>query len=173
MTGHEIVNAAEVYIGQPIEADMALIAINEAIRVIADMGLAYGTITLDGVEAKKWQHLPDDYTHVLRVYDVNGDIYDNWEEVGGAIRLGDNGDYTIHARRIPTRITSLSQEPEINEGFHNSLVRFVRDFVMQAMSDDFRSKTHNFDAFKEEALKTYGYLSRHKRPNKIKVIRHA
>lgn len=172
MTGHEIVNAAEVYIGQPIEADMALIAINEAIRVIADMGLVYGTISLENIEANQWQHLPDDYTHVLRVYDADGGIYDDWEEIGGAIRFSDSGDYAIHARRIPTRITSLSQEPEINEGFHNSLVRFVRDFAMQAMSDDFRSKSHNFDAFKEEALKTYGYLSRRRRPRKIKVIRH-
>ena len=117
MTGHEIVNEAEVYVGYPIESDMALVAINEAMRVIADLGLVYDTISLDSVCAREWKALPSNFTHVLRVYDINGDIYDDWEEIGGKIRFGDSGSYSVQFRKLPKRMADLLETPDINEGF--------------------------------------------------------
>ncbi len=173
MTGHEIVNEAEVYVGYPIESDMALVAINEAMRVIADLGLVYDTISLDSVCAREWKALPSNFTHVLRVYDINGDIYDDWEEIGGKIRFGDSGSYSVQFRKLPKRMADLLETPDINEGFLNSIVRFVREFAMQAKAEDFRYKNHDFTAFKEEVMKTHGYLTRRRRPKQVKVIRHA
>lgn len=173
MTGHEIVKAAEVYIGKSIELDVALTAINEAIRKIADMGLVYDTVNINVTQADQWVKLPNDLTNVLRVYNMNGRPYDGWEVMGGKIKFSDCGSYTVHLRRIPARLTDLSEEPDINEGYHNSIVRYVREFAMKTMSSDFAYKTPNFDGFEIEVLKTYSYLNKRRQPRQVKVIRHA
>lgn len=173
MTGREIVNAAEVYVGKSIETNMALIAINEAMRVIADMGLVYGTISLNGAKSGEWKKLPNNLTHVLRVYDNEGNTFEGWEEIGGAIRVFSDGDFTIQARKIPNKMIDLGETPDINDGFHTSIVRFVREFALQAKAEDPAYKFHNFDAFKEEVMKTNRYLNRRRNPKQIRVIRHA
>ena len=172
MTGREIRNAAEVYVGESIENDMALIAINEALTVIGDMGLIYGTVTIQAESGQEY-YMPADFTNIRTVYDSDNQPYSGWSQLGDAIRFEDAGEYKVYSRRTPSRLTSIDEIPDVSDSYHNSIVRFLRLFAIQAGSDEIRDKRHRFDSFEEDVSKIHSGLNRVRQPRQVKVIRHA
>jgi len=85
MTGSEIRQAVEMYVGKSIDADIMLVAINEATRKVGEMGLLYGELMISDTEAGKDYYLPNDLLHVFTVHDENGENYDNWNVIGDRI----------------------------------------------------------------------------------------
>ena len=95
MTGSEIRHAVETYVGKSIDADIMLVAINEAIRKIGDMGLLYGEITVSDAETGKAYYLPNDLLHVFAVFDQQGQAYEGWRVTGDQITFEIRNLYNI------------------------------------------------------------------------------
>lgn len=171
MTGSEIRQAVEMYVGRPIDADIMLVSINEAIRKIGELGLLYGEITVSDAEAGKNYYLPNDLLHVFSVYNQDGNSYEDWAVVGDQIKFGDAGTYTISARKIGKKMVSLTEEVGINEAYHSAIVDYIRRFVMEAKSEDLNYKTMRFDRFEADVTNTFRFLRRKRQPRTIKVVR--
>ena len=171
MTGREIRNAAEIYVGHELEDDIVLTAINEAVTLIGDFGFVHGTITIES-ESNEEHYLPSDITNVITVFRGNQE-YEGWRVIGDSIFFGEEGTYTIRARRIPSRLANLDEELDTNVAYHNAVLRYVRAFALQASSDDPGDKRHRFDSFEETVVSIHNRLNRSRQPKTVKVIRHA
>lgn len=171
MTGSEIRHAVETYVGKSVDADIMLVAINEAIRKIGDMGLLYGEITVSEAEAGKAYYLPNDLLHVFAVFDQQGQAYEGWRVTGDQITFENPGTYTISARKLGKKMVSLSEEVDIHEAYHSAIVDYVRRFVMEAKSGDLNHKTMRFDRFEADVINTFRFLRRQRQPRVIKVVR--
>lgn len=169
MTGNEIRNAAEVYLGKNISNDSALIGINEALNKIGEMGLLYGKIRVNAQAGESYS-LPKDALHVFSVSDLNGVNYENWSLVGEEIRFADSGEYIISARKLSKKLENLSEEPDIHRVFHQSLVEYLREFASQSFAE-FGEKNPDFTMFETSANKAFSFLRRQRQPRQIKVVR--
>lgn len=170
MTGLEIRNAAEVYTGKPIPDDVALLAINEALAKLGDMGLLYGEITVEA-KAGEVYYLPADLLHIFVIYDLMGQPYENYHLAGDRIVFRDSGTYTIVARKLAKPLEKLNAIPDVNEAYHNVLVSYLRAFVMQMYSENPADKNMRFDRFEYDAAQVFKMLRRRRMPKEIKVVR--
>ncbi len=173
MTGAEIRRATEIYVGKSIEADMALIGINEAMQKIGDMGLLYGEVTISDAKAGKSYLLPKNFIHVFYITDKEGAPYSGYTLMGNKIIFKDEGSYVVYARRLAERLESLDEEPEIHQAYHSSLVEYLRRFVLEATSKEPQNKIGYYESFERNVLGVYQMLSRRRVPKQIEVIRHA
>ena len=172
MNGLEITNAAEAYTGSAIKEDVALVAINEALSRLGDMGFIYGQVTLANVEANKWYRMPSDLTNIISVIDENGDVYDDWWDRFDMIRFKDAGDKVIQARKLPDRMISLDETPDCPAAYHNVIVTYLRHFILNSADEQYAGRMR-FDKFEQDATHIFNQLRRKRQPRQMKVIRHA
>lgn len=171
MTGAEIRRSAELYSGKPIEVDMALTGINQAMRKIGDMGLLYGEITIEGVQAGETYLLPKDLIHLFSIVDSGGKQYNNYALMGDKIVFGDSGNYVIHARKLSKKLESLEDEPDVHEAYHGSLVEYLQRYVLEATSSDAADKVGNYTNFEKTVATVFQMLRRRRVPKQMEVIR--
>lgn len=169
MTGNEIRNAAETYVGKPISNDLALIGINEALSKIGEMGLLYGKIRINAQAGERYT-LPEDALHVFSVQDPNGIGYEGWSLIGEEIRFSDGGEYIISARKLPKRMENLSDEPDIHRVFHQAIVDYLREFAVQSFAS-FEDKSPNFEIFETSVSRAFSFMRRQRQPRQIRVVR--
>jgi len=177
MTGSEILSYCETRLGRSLDSDLALEAINESLREIADAGLLYATatVTVDNIDNKF--EMPGDYTYIEQVIkqdDGEEYIYEDYTFRGGQIEFENEGEYEVIARKMPENIENISDSlVEIHPLFYNAIKYYVLAWFKE--NDQFGSKGSQvlYERFNKRIIKASKTLLRSE-PNKSwRVIRNA
>lgn len=171
MTGEKLRTEAIRYNGFNITEDDAIAYLNESLRRLGDMGLVYGQIDVSA-QAGVGYALPPDLLHVVRVETQGSRLpYDGFRMVADEILFNRNGDFTIYARRMPSPMEFIDEEPDVPVLFHNALLLFLRG--MTKLQDDETSQDGHMlvQQFEEEAAKAFRSLQRKSSPRQVRVIR--
>ncbi len=152
-----------------------MMAINEAMFEIGDLGLLYDTISVEVDDTSQWYSLPDDYTFVEKIIYHEGSkeyLYHNFTWRSGSISFRDEGEFTIVARKMPGEIEVMGEPlTEVHQLYHNAIKFYALAWMKE--NDDFEDETaymlyEKFERGVSQAAKT---LMRSKVPSKVKVIR--
>lgn len=174
MTGIEIKARAEAYIGETIDDVDVLKALNEAIDEIGDLGQVYeqATSVLPFV-AGTWYNLPARLTSLVEVTDETGQPYHGWRTRDNLICFDESGIYTIHYRRLPDHMATLTESPKLHPTYHNCLVTYLKGWAKLQDDDENPDGLRLMAKFEQDVLRQYNALRRRRGPKQVKVIRHA
>ena len=172
MTGLEIKEAGERYLGITLPEEEVVFIINEALARFGDLGVVHAETEVDA-EAGIWYEMPEDLTSILQVRDVEGEIYYGYETRGSRIRFKSTGHYNILARRLPSPIEAITDTPEVHPILHRALVSYVRGWIKVRDDDESQDGHRLLSQSDEEALRHYNMLMRRRWPQQVKVFRHA
>jgi hypothetical protein len=174
MTGTEIKTRAEAYIGETIDDVNALKALNEAIDEIGDLGQVYEQATSAlPFTAGAWYNLPARMTSLVEVTDEEGKLYHGWRTRDNLIHFNEDGIYTIHYRKLPDHMTTITDTPKLHPAYHNCLVTYLKGWTKLQDDDESPDGLRLMSKFEQDVLRTYNALRRRRGPKQIKVIRHA
>lgn len=175
MTGTEILSYIEERMGIPIDPDKCLMAINEAIDMLGDLGLLYDTIEgIEVTDTNKWYNLPPDFTYIQQVMTSKNELYLRWDYRNGQINFADPNTYTIVARKMGEHLENISDSfTDLHRLYHNA-IKFYALAWFKENDDDFDEAAEKyygrFESTAQQAMQT---LLRTKAPMSWKVIRHA
>ena len=171
MTGAEIKAAAEGYIGEPISIQDAKDAINEALRILADVAELYADATLTATQDNQWVSLPADCTSVVALRDPAGRLVQDAFRQGTFLRLPKAGTYTLRYKRLPSPLTDLAQEPDVPRVFHQAIVDYVIGWWKLKEDEENPDGKDKMRAFLERAREAVFALRRQRWPRAIRVER--
>lgn len=175
LTGVEIQNYAETRLGRELDADLMLMAINEAAQEIGDLGLLYDTIEVEVDDTEQRYNMPDNYTFVEQVlYHRSGEkyLYHHYNWRTGSISFSDKGEYTIIARKMPESIEVLSEPlTQIHPLYHNAIKFYALAWFKE--NDDYSSQEAErlYQKFQERVRMAMNRLLRSKSPTSWQVVR--
>jgi hypothetical protein len=177
MTGAEIQNYIEKRIGRSVDPDNVLEAINECLDEIGDMSLLYTTASVNVSDIEQWYALEDDYTKVEKVIihvDDKDYIYQRWEYRNGSIRMFDEGEYTIVARKMPEHLTEIADSfTDIHRLYHNAIKFYALAWILENDKFDDPAADKYYKRFESKVTRAANTLLSTKPPSKVTVIRHA
>ena len=173
MRGIDIKQAAENYVDEAIDDDEALTAINRALVLIGDRAHRYESVVLSVDQAGAWLSLPGELTSVREVVDAEGRPYEGYRVRGNRISFADTGRYTVHYRRLPTRMAGILETPDIHPAYHEALVTYVAAWWKLKDDDESPDGLRLMQEFEKQILRADIALSRDRGPKQWRVIRHA
>jgi len=174
LTGTEILSYCETRLGRNLDSDLALMAINEAIAEIGDMGLLYDTVDVEVTDTDDVYNMPDDWTVINKVI-LHKDkeyLFQNYTFKAGQIRFFEEGNFTIIARKMPDDIEILSEPiTAVHPLYHNAIKFYTLAWMKE--NDDFEDQTAHmlYEKFERGVSRAAKTLSRSKVPSKVRVIR--
>lgn len=130
MTGTEILKYIETRVGRTVEPDHVLMAINEAMNEVGDMGLLYDSTEAVVTDTGEWFALPDDYTSVKSV-SIEGKLYLDWQYVNGRIKFNDTGTFAIIARKMAPVFSSIADTLPLHRLYHNGIQFYALAWIRE------------------------------------------
>jgi hypothetical protein len=173
MTGAQMHNNAAAYVGAAIDESDALVAINEAIDKLGDMGLVHGSANIVAGSATAWYPLPDDLTSLVSVDDGDGEDYRSFAQNGSHIRFAEPDTYTIYYRKHPTGVESLADTPCVHVSYHDVICTYLKAWAKMREDDKSQEGSRLMAQFERDAAKVFGILRRRRGPGVIRVERAA
>lgn len=171
MTGLEIKVEAEAYIDESIDDPDALIAINRALQLIGDMAQIFETVKVKIEKVNAWYLLPDTVTHVQKVETMDGRMYRGYQAKDNMIRFDNIGEFIVHYKRLPKRMTGIMDTPEIHPAFHQTLVTYLIAWWKLKDDDESPDGIRHLAIFNEDVARIYRTLSRDSSPKQWRVER--
>lgn len=172
MTVEELLRSAALYADDDIEQVDALTAVNEALIKIGDMAFVHDETTLAGVAPGVWHPLPSDLTSVVSVKDVRGRDYPRFKVMGAMISFGNPGDYKIRYRRMPKRVTEMSDTPEVPAVFFAALATYLKSWFKLKEDEDSEDGMRLRQEFSIDVQRAYNVMLRGQRRGlQIPVVR--
>lgn len=169
MTGKDIRVQAQLHCDLNIESPYAIRYINEAINQLAleydtAMNKGFTTITVDNVS---WNELPKDVVVIKKVTRDNT-AYNSFIVDGNMIRFYDIGTYEIEYLKMPTPLTTETDEPDINSLYHYAIALFVASRERSRLfSDEDNDCLRLMSEFVNNAAKVNVRLSSQKKTRRI------
>jgi len=175
MTGTEIQVYIEKRMGITVESDDVLMAINEAIDMLGDMGLLYDTINdIEVADTTEWYNLPPDFTFIEKVLTSKGELYLRWNYRNGQINFSDLNTYQIIARKMGKHLENIADSfTDIHRLYHNSIKFYALAWFKENDDDNDQAAEKYYERFAATAQQATQTLLRSKAPTNWKVIRHA
>jgi hypothetical protein len=170
MTVNEIRNEAQLYVDDTIEDADAVAAVNAALSDLGDMALVYDNTEIK-VTRPDWEIVDDDKIHVVEVLDSDGKPYTKYQERGENIYIPDLGTYTVWYRRLPKRVSTVTETPEIHRLFHECLVTFLEYWWKKKDDDESQDAELLYQKYKADATRAFSSLARRRVPSTVKVVR--
>lgn len=172
MTGSEILSYIETRVGREVSPDHVLIAINEALNEIGDMGLLYDTTEAVVTNTKEWFALPEDFTMVKTVM-LQGRWYLDWQYVNGKIKFDDVGVFTIIARKMAPTMNNIAENLPLHRLYHNGIQFYALGWVYENDNPNDMSAERAYQKFVNSVSGAAKTLIGTKPPMSWTVIRHA
>jgi len=175
LSGSDIQDYVETRLGREVDQKKILTAINEAAIEIGDLGLLYDTISVKVDDISQWYNLPNDYTFVEQVIFKRGStdyLYHDYTWRTGSISFGDEGEFTIVARKLPEKIDLLGEPiTELHPLYHNAIKFYVLGWIKE--NNDYSSQEAEklYQKFEERVIRARNTLIRSKSPSTWQVIR--
>lgn len=175
LTGTQILDYIETRLGRNVDEEKVLMAINEAIMEIGDMGLLYDIAEVEVDDTDQWYNMPEDYTYVEKIiyHESSTDyLYHNFTWKTGAISFDDEGKFTVVARKMPEEIELLAEPiTAVHPLYHNAIKFYSLAWMKE--NDDFEDQTAHllYEKFEKGVARAADTLLRSKVPTEIKVIR--
>jgi hypothetical protein len=177
MIGTDVQSYVEKRLGRTFEADTILTAINECLDEIADLSLLYATSDVSVSDTTQWYALPESYSKVEKVIKYEDEeeyIYVGWDYRNGTIRLFDEGNYRIVARKIPDYLTEIADSfSEIHRTYYNAIRYYVLAWVRENEDLDDQTSEKLYQKFNDKVTRAARTLISTKSPAKVQVIRRA
>lgn len=175
MTGTEIQRYVEGRLGQTVDSEDILEAINEGLDEIGGMGLLYVTTTIPVTDTTQWYSLESDYTQVKKVIkkeDGKEYIYQRWEYRNGDIRLFDNGEYVVVARKLPKHLSDIADEfTFLHRLYYNALKFYALAWVRENSDPESKPAQLLYERFESNVMRAAQTLLSTKAPAKVRVLR--
>lgn len=171
MTGIQIKQEAEAYVDEHIDDVDALIAINRAMELIGDMAQVYETIKIKIDQPHQWYLLPETVTYVQKVETPLGRLYRHYQTRDNMIRFADPGEYYVHYKRLPKRMTGIMDTPEIHPAFHQCLVTYLIAWWKLKDDDENPDGLRHLAIFNDDVARIFRTLSRESSPKQWRVER--
>lgn len=175
MTGTEIQSYVESRLGRTFSPDDILLAINECLDEIGDLGLLYATIDISVDDGAQWYSLPDDFSKVKKVIQYEDDreyVYENWKYRNGSIRIPDEGDYHIISRKMPEYLTNIANNiNNIHRLYNNAIKYYVLAWVRENEDLDDETSKVLFKRFNQKLKRAANTLISSKAPSRWTVVR--
>jgi hypothetical protein len=173
MTGTDIVARAQRYVDDTIDSDDALVAINEAIDKLGDLGLIYESANITAGTANGWYPLPVDMTSLVSVSDGNGNNYEDFQQRGLEIHFSASGVYTVFYRKHPEGIAVLTETPPVHVSYHDTLCTYLKGWFKLKDDDESPDGLRLMSQFENDAAKVFSILRRKRGNGRITVMRAA
>ena len=177
MLGTDVQSYVESRLGRTFEQDDILLAINECLDEIADLSLLYATSDVSVSDTTQWYALPESYSKVEKIIkyeDGKEYIYEGWNYRNGTIRIFDEGDYRIVARKIPDYLTEIADSfTEIHRTYYNAIRYYVLAWVRENEDLDDQTSEKYYQKFNDKITRAAQTMISTKSPAKVQVIRRA
>lgn len=175
MTGSEVQLYVEKRLGIEVDSSEVLMAINEAIDMLGDMGLLYDTINdIEITDTSKWYNLPPDFTFVEKVLTSKGELYLRWNYRNGQINFADPNTYQIIARKMGKHLENIADSfTDIHRLYHNAIKFYALAWLKENDDDNDVAVEKYYNRFVTTAQQATQTLLRSKAPSSWRVIRHA
>ena len=175
MTGTEIQRYVEGRLGQTVDPDEVLEAINEGLDEIGGMGLLYATANVTVTDTAQWYSLEPDYTQVKKVIkkeDGKEYIYQRWEYRNGDIRFFDAGEYIIVARKLPEHLSNIADTfTDLHRVYYNALKFYALAWVRENSDPESKAAQVLYERFENNVMRAAQTLLSTKAPAKVRVLR--
>lgn len=94
-------------------------------------------ITVTGDEAGiTWKDLPVDFVQTVEIRQGDRGYTSVYEIRDNKIRFPAAGTYTVHYRKLPAELVTVTQEPEVHQAYHDVLPRYVAGFYKRSVVGD-------------------------------------
>jgi hypothetical protein len=172
MIGTEVQTAVKSYVKVSLSDSDAIVAINEAIDLIASKGYLFGDVEV-AAASNTWYEMPAECTSIVEVRDGDDEIYYGWRQKGTLqIKFADAGAYTITARRLADHITTLTVTLPVHLAFHQAIATYCKAWKKAQINDESVDANNKLQLFFSQIETAYREISRRK-STQWKVIRHA
>lgn len=174
MTGRDILEKAERYIGRKPDELVVIDGIQEAINWLGNKGYIIDTINVNAT-AKQRYDLPSDLIRIIKIENQKENkYYYNYILDGNRIRFGDDGEYKIFAEKHPFLIENIDKDLNLHSMLEGCVLTYVKGHCKVVLDDTSEDGHRLLKKFKEDAVMAYRTLKRGQaNPSKVKVIRHA
>lgn len=173
ITGDEVKSQVDDRIGIDTNPDNIIVAVNRALNRIGDYALINDNAVIEEADPDVWYSMPDDFTRVEKVVlkDDPDTIYTDYEYENGNIKFRDSDDYNIYARKMPSKISELTDVIKVHRLFENCIVDYVVSYIKMNDDPEDPDATRLQKKFDKDIMRIYKTLTKSSEPKTVKVVR--
>lgn len=163
MNIRQIIDRAASYCDDSITNTLGILAVNEALDKLGDMGLVYDSTIVTAASDDAWVDLPATLTSLVSITDSEGKAVNSYVQRGMQLRLPIAGDYIIGYRKHPDHIANEKDTPPVHQSYHDVLCTYLKGWWKLRDDEDSADGLRMMQKFEADAGRVFSILRRQRR----------